>query len=67
VADSAANVKRPIGVFDSGVGGLSVLKALCAELPHEDFVYLADSGFAPMANVMKLLSWRVHAPSHAIC
>lgn len=37
----------PIGVFDSGVGGLSVLKALRAELPAEDFVYLADSGHAP--------------------
>lgn len=36
-----------IGVFDSGVGGLSVLRALRAELPREDFVYLADSGFAP--------------------
>jgi len=34
-------------VFDSGVGGLSILKALRAELPHEDFVYVADSGFAP--------------------
>jgi glutamate racemase len=34
-------------VFDSGVGGLSVLKALVAELPHEDFVYVADSGYAP--------------------
>jgi glutamate racemase len=40
-------VKRPIGVFDSGVGGLSVLKALRAELPYEDFVYVADSGYAP--------------------
>jgi len=39
--------KRPIGVFDSGVGGLSILKALRAELPFEDFVYVADSGFAP--------------------
>lgn len=39
--------KRPIGVFDSGVGGLSVLQALRRELPHEDFVYLADSGHAP--------------------
>ncbi|MBA3594554.1 MAG: glutamate racemase [Polaromonas sp.] len=36
-----------IGVFDSGVGGLSVLKALRAQLPTEDFVYLADAGFAP--------------------
>ncbi len=37
----------PIGVFDSGVGGLSILRALRAELPAERFVYLADSGFAP--------------------
>ena len=34
-------------MFDSGVGGLSILKTLRAELPHEDFVYVADSGFAP--------------------
>lgn len=38
---------HPIGVFDSGVGGLSVLKALRAELPDERFVYVADSGHAP--------------------
>jgi glutamate racemase len=38
---------HPIGVFDSGVGGLSVLRALRAELPHERFVYVADSGHAP--------------------
>lgn len=37
----------PIGVFDSGIGGLSVLQALRHELPHERFVYLADSGHAP--------------------
>jgi glutamate racemase len=40
-------VDAPIGVFDSGVGGLSVLRALRAELRHEDFVYFADSGHAP--------------------
>lgn len=34
-------------MFDSGIGGLSILKALRAELPHEDFVYVADSGHAP--------------------
>jgi len=39
--------RQPIGVFDSGVGGLSVLRALRAELPHERFVYLADSAHAP--------------------
>jgi glutamate racemase len=37
----------PIGVFDSGIGGLSILKALRAELPHEDFIYLADTANAP--------------------
>lgn len=37
----------PIGVFDSGIGGLSVLQALRHELPHEHFVYLADSANAP--------------------
>ena len=37
----------PIGVFDSGVGGLSVLRALRTELPLERFVYVADSGHAP--------------------
>jgi len=38
---------QPIGVFDSGIGGLSVLAALQAQLPHERFVYLADNGHAP--------------------
>jgi glutamate racemase len=37
----------PIGIFDSGIGGLSVLKALRAELPNERFIYIADSGHAP--------------------
>lgn len=38
---------RPIGVFDSGVGGLSVLQALRTALPRERFVYVADTGHAP--------------------
>ena len=37
----------PIGVFDSGVGGLSILRSLRTELPHEDFVYFSDAGHAP--------------------
>lgn len=37
----------PIGVFDSGVGGLSVLRHLRDALPHEDFLYVADSAHAP--------------------
>ena len=39
--------EHSIGVFDSGVGGLSVLRSLRLELPREDFVYVADSGHAP--------------------
>lgn len=38
---------RPVGVFDSGIGGLSILQALRAELPGERYVYVADSGHAP--------------------
>ena len=38
---------RPIGVFDSGMGGLTVLKALTARLPDERFVYLGDTARLP--------------------
>ena len=37
-------------MFDSGVGGLSVLKAAQAQLPFEHFIYYADSGFAPYGD-----------------
>jgi len=47
IAQAPARAEDPIGVFDSGVGGLSVLRALRAELPFERFVYVADSGHAP--------------------
>lgn len=40
----------PVGVFDSGVGGLSVLREIRRELPAEDLVYIADSGFAPYGD-----------------
>ncbi len=39
-----------IGVFDSGVGGLSVLKAIRTLLPHEHLVYVADSAHVPYGN-----------------
>jgi glutamate racemase len=39
--------RRPVGVFDSGVGGLTVLHELLVHLPAEDFVYLADSARLP--------------------
>lgn len=37
----------PVGVFDSGVGGLSVLRALLTQLPGESYVYVADSANCP--------------------
>jgi glutamate racemase len=37
----------PVGVFDSGVGGLSILRAIRRELPAEQLLYVADSGHAP--------------------
>jgi glutamate racemase len=40
-------MNAPIGVFDSGVGGLTVLRALIGELPHEDFLYLGDTARLP--------------------
>jgi glutamate racemase len=39
--------ERPIGVFDSGVGGLTVLHELLVQLPHEDFLYLGDTARFP--------------------
>ena len=41
------NRERPIGFFDSGVGGISVLKESLKVLPSEDFVYFGDSLNAP--------------------
>ncbi|WP_010180470.1 glutamate racemase [Aquimarina agarilytica] len=40
-------MKEPIGVFDSGIGGTSILKELVKLLPNENMVYLADSANAP--------------------
>jgi glutamate racemase len=39
--------RRPVGVFDSGVGGLTVLHELLVALPHEDFLYLGDTARFP--------------------
>jgi len=42
-----ADARAPVGIFDSGLGGLSVLRAVRAVLPHERLVYVADSLHAP--------------------
>jgi len=43
-------VLAPIGVFDSGVGGLSVLREIRATLPHEDLLFVADSRHVPYGD-----------------
>jgi glutamate racemase len=41
----------PVGIFDTGVGGLSVLREIRRELPEEDLIYVADSGYAPYGDL----------------
>lgn len=41
------NNQNPIGILDSGVGGLSVFKELFKEMPYESYVYFADSAYCP--------------------
>ncbi len=43
----SSNDPRPIGVFDSGMGGLTVLRALAGRLPQERFIYLGDTARLP--------------------
>ena len=48
--EEVAHDDRPIGVFDSGVGGLSVLRAVRQELPAESLIYVGDSEYAPYGD-----------------
>ena len=64
-ASTAPTASRlPIGVFDSGVGGLSVLREIRAQLPHEDLLYVGDSGHAPYGDKSQAA---VTARSMAVC
>lgn len=44
------NQNNPVGIFDSGLGGLSVLAEIRKSLPHEDLLYIADSAHIPYGN-----------------
>lgn len=44
---------HPIGVFDSGIGGLTVVKELMSQLPHEDVVYFGDTARVPYGTKSK--------------
>lgn len=41
---------QPIGVFDSGYGGLTVLREVVAQLPQYDYLYLGDNARTPYGN-----------------
>ena len=53
-AQPSMSYERPIAVFDSGVGGISVLKHIHALLPFEQLLYVADSKYAPYGNKSSL-------------
>ncbi len=45
--------KRPIGIFDSGVGGLTVVKQIIKTLPHENIIYFGDTARVPYGTKSK--------------
>ncbi len=47
---SQSNTNKPIGVFDSGVGGLTVFKSLTQFLPYEKLIYFGDTAHVPYGN-----------------
>jgi glutamate racemase len=49
-SSSASLSDAPVGIFDSGLGGLSILRHIRAQLPHEHLLYVADTGFAPYGD-----------------
>ena len=44
---------RPIGIFDSGLGGLTAVKEILSILPQEDIVYFGDTGRVPYGTRSK--------------
>ena len=47
---SVAGKTAPIGVFDSGVGGLTVARAIIDQLPHEALLFVGDGAHGPYGN-----------------
>ncbi|NDA77979.1 MAG: hypothetical protein EBY07_09320, partial [Actinobacteria bacterium] len=48
--NSAADITGPIGLFDSGFGGLTVARAVIDLLPNEDVIYIGDTGRYPYGD-----------------
>ncbi len=60
--------RRPIGIFDSGVGGLTVLRALRQRLPGESFLYLGDTARLPYGtkSAGTVLRYALNAADHLV-
>ncbi len=56
-------MKQPIGIIDSGVGGLTVAKEIMRQLPNEDIVYLGDTARCPYGprpgKEVKYFTWQM--------
>jgi glutamate racemase len=62
IQTNIVNADQPIGIFDSGVGGLSIAKCISETLPNEQLIYVADSAFAPYGDIeICLIEQRVDA------
>jgi glutamate racemase len=61
-------LRRPIGIFDSGVGGLTVLKALRERLPSEQYLYLGDTARLPYGTKTEatVRRYAVNAAAHLV-
>jgi glutamate racemase len=65
---AAVNPDRPIGVFDSGVGGLTVLRALRRQLPNESMIYLGDTARVPYGtkSAESVVRYAIQATDHLV-
>ena len=62
---AAARAARPIGLFDSGIGGLTVARAVARRLPHERLVYFGDTAHLPYGDKSRTAA--IQAYSVKIC
>ena len=58
---------RPIGVFDSGVGGLTVVKQIMKVMPHENIVYFGDTARVPYGTKSKEAVRNIPSRMYGFC
>ena len=59
-------LKRPIGVIDSGVGGLTVAKEIMRQLPNEQIIYMGDTARCPYGPRPARRSKKIHMADDAV-